>query len=803
MQQFVQDLRFSLRMIRKKPAFFLVVILTLALGIGATTAVFSVVNGVVLRPLPYEGSERIVVLFEERRSDSFKVWGRIANFLDWRDQNRVFEHLAHYTPQTYTLSGSDGPEALAGAETSADFFRVLGEQPLLGRGFLPEEEEPGAEPVAVLSYELWQSRFGADESRLGRSVILNTKAYTIIGVMPPDFDFSYRERQELWTSKIFTEEERANRDQYLIRVFGRLKTDVSLAQAQADMDRVTQNLEELYPDQDKGWGIWMIPLQERIVGKVRFALLMLLACVTAVLLIACANVINLLLAQGMVREREFALRVALGASRRRLIQHFLTEGLVLSGFGAVGGLLIVDLSLKLLAALGPDIIPRLNEVDIDARVLGFALVASLLVTTVLGLVMSSKTIHMNLLDNIKSTAVQSTRESGPLRLRNLVVAVEIGLVLSLVIFGALLLKSYRKLSQVDPGFDREGRVAVEITLPSVDYPDAETVVAFFNRLLEKIDALPGIEASAATTHLPFSGSRWAITYRIQGSELPESELPRARYDAVSPDYFRAMGIPLIAGRTFTEADRKGAPEVVVVNRTIADRHWPAGAAVGQFLQRREQMIEVVGVVEDVKHDSLSEEGGGKIYGPNPQMEFYYPTRHVVAWTRLDDPADAVPMIRDAVLQVDDRQPINRVLVLDDLVSDSMARHRFNMSLFTIFGFIGLFLGAVGVYAVVSYSVGRRTREMGIRLALGARRADVLKMVIGSELIPVLAGVALGIGTALTLSRTLSSLLYGVSTSDPVFYAGGTCLLFAVTVLAVSIPALRASRVDPLTSVRYE
>lgn len=804
MQQFLQDVRFSLRMIRKNPPFFLVVILTLALGIGATTSVFSVVNAVLLRPLAYKDSDRIMLLFEERKSDSSKVWGRIANFLDWRAQNRVFEHLAHYTPKNFTLSGNDGPEAIAGAETSASFFRVLAEEPLIGRGFHPEDEQPGAEPVVVLSHNLWKTHFGADQSWLGRSVNLDNKAHTVVGVMPPEFEFSSQgKKQNLWTSKVFSEAERADRDHYMIMIIGRLKAGISLTRAQADMDRVAGSLAELYPGQNEDWGVWMRPLQEQIVGKVKFSLMILLGCVTVVLLIACANVINLLLARSTVRAKELALRVALGAGRGRLIRHFLTESMVLSALGALGGLLLVMLSLKLLVALGPGMIPRLNEVDVDARVLGFTLVITLFVTVAFGLVMSFKAFHMNLLETISSASAQPKKERGHLKLRNMVVAAEIGLVLGLVIFGALLLKSYRKLSQVDPGFERDGRIAVEISLPSADYPDVESVIAFFDRLLEELDALPGIEASAVTTNLPLGETRWASSYMTEGTVLPESDMYRALFDAVSTDYFRAMGIRLIAGRLFTAADRGGAPEVAVVNHTMANKHWTDETAVGHFLHREnDHHIEIVGVVEDVRSQSLNAEGPEKFYASHTQM-FYYPTRQVVVWTKLENPADAVPMIRDAVLQIDDRQPITKVVMLEDLVNKSIARHRFNMFVFMILGFIGLFLGTVGVYGVVSYSVGRRTQEMGIRLALGARRADVLKLVLGTELIPVLVGVGLGIGTALALSRMLSSLLYEVSTNDPLFYAGGTCLLFVVTLPAVSIPAFRASRVDPMTSVRYE
>lgn len=808
MQQLLQDLHFSSRMMRKNPAFFLVVILTLSLGIGVTTAVFSIVNGVVLRPLAYKDSDRIMVLFEERRSDSSKAWGRIANFLDWREQNQVFEHLAHYKEKNFTFTGEGEPEVIAGAATAANFFSVLGEEPFIGRGFQPEDEQGGAEPVVILSHELWQKRFGGDQSWLGRTITLDSEAHEIIGVMPPEFRFPYTARQKLWTSRVFSEEERANRDYNLIMVLGRLQPGVSLGQAQADMDRVTHDLEELYPSQNEGWGVWMISLKEWIVGDMKFALLMILGGVTIVLLMACANVINLLLARGTERERELALRVALGAGRRRLIRHFLTESLVLSALGALGGLLFVVLSTKLLVALDSGSIPRLDEVDVDIRVLGFTLACALIVTVALGLTMSLRTFGASLVENLKQGTVLVAKESGPWKLRNLVVAVEIGLVLGFLILGTLMLRSYRELTRVDPGFERDGRFAVEVALPNAKYPDAEAVNAFFDELLEKIDALPDVESSAVATNLPLSGRRWGGSYLMARGGAPEAA-ERALFDYVSPDYFQTMGILLIEGRGFTQEDGKEARAVTVVNKTMADKHWADGDPLSGHIYLGpdgSDEIDVIGVVENVKYQDLDAESAVKYYRPNSQITYTYSTRQVVVRTRTTDPVSSealVSSIRKAVLTIDEGQPINKVLMLEDLVSNSIAHHRFNMLLFMILGPIGLILGGVGVYGVVSYSAGRRTREMGIRLSLGARRADVLKLVVATELIPVLVGVALGIATALALSRTMSSLLYGVSAIEPGLYAGASCVLLVVALWAIFVPAYQASRVDPQTAIRYE
>ncbi len=547
----------------------------------------------------------------------------------------------------------------------------------------------------------------------------------------------------------------------------------------------------------------MSPLKDQIVKEADFALLVMLGCVTVVLLIACANVVNLLLAHSTMREREFALRVTMGAGRGRLARHFLTESLVLSFLGALGGLIFVVLRTKLLVLLDPGTIPRLDEVGIDARVLAFTLGVLLLLTVILGLVTSFKFSRMNLVENIKQ-GVASTKEVSFFKLRNLFVVVEIALVLSLLVLGAFTLESYRRLSEVDPGFATEGRFTFEIPLPKERYPDKEAVVAFFTELLEKLEALPGIEASAVSTNVPLSGRRYVVDYMIAGNMSTQARLPRAMFDYVSTEYFRSMDIPLLVGRHFTKADRQEAQDIIVINETMANKHWTVDDAVEQHIYIDDEEYKIVGVVKDVKYNAMAEtEESPKFYRPSLQSDYPFHNRQVVVWTRMANPEDLIPSIRNTVLEIDSGQPINKVRLFEDMVKDSNARHRFNMILFLIFGLIGLFLGAVGVYGVVNYSAGRRTREMGIRMAVGARRSDVLKLVLGTELIPVTVGVALGIGVSLALSQAMSTLLYDVSTSDPVFYAGVSCDLLVVAILAIYGPALRASRVDPLSSIRYE
>lgn len=804
MQQFLQDLRFTFRMIRKKPLFFLVVGLTLALGIGVNTTIFSLVNGVVVQPLPYKDPDRITVIFEERRGDGSKTWGRIANFLDWEQQNEVFEYLGHFKPWSFNWSRKDGFEIVAGAATSANFFQVLGEEAFYGRAFEPADEQPGAEPVVVLSHELWESHFGGDKSWLGRTIILDSRPHKVVGIMPPGFKFSYQGEQDLWTAKVFTEEERANRDNYMIMIVGRLKDGVTLGQAREDMYRVTHALEKLYPRENEGIGAWLRPLKERIVGKARFTLLVLLGGVTVVLLIACTNVVNLLLAHTTLRERELALRVLLGAGRWRLIRHFLTESLVLSVLGALGGLLLAAVSTRLLVVLDPGTVPRLDEVGIDTRVVAFTLAVSLLVTVVLGLLTSFECFRLDLVENIKREAGPATRDVGIFKFRNLIVTTEIALVSSLLVCAALTLESYRRLTKVDPGFAVASRFAFEVALPVARYPDKEAVVPFFTKLQEKLNTIPGIAANAAATNIPLGERTWIANYMISGYMSTEVRVPRALFDYVSTDYFRTMGIPLVAGRRFTETDRYGSPDVVIVNEAMAKRHWSVEDAVGQYLYLDNREFQVVGVVGNAKYRTTADTGlMPKFYRPNLQMDYPYPTRQVVVWTRTADPDSLIPAIRNAVLEIDKGQPINKVRLFQDLVNHSNSRHRFNMILFLTLGLIGLFLGAVGVFGVVSYSVGQRTREMGLRMAFGAQQGDLLKMVLGTELIPVAVGLALGIAAALALTGTMSSLLYQVSTSDPVFYAGASGILLVVATLAIYVPAFRASRVDPLRSIRYE
>lgn len=804
MQQLQKDVLLTFRMIWGKPLFFLIVVLTLAVGIGANTTIFSIVNSVVLQPLPYKDSHRIIVLYEERRGDRSRTWGRVANFLDWKEQNRVFEHLGHYKPLSFNWSREDGFDSIAGAATSANFFDVLGETAFYGRLFEPKDEQAGSEPVVILSYELWRDRFDADQSWVGRTITLDATPHKIVGVMPPGFRFSYQGEQDLWTARVFSEKERADRDHYLIMVIGRLKRGIDLAQAQADMDRVTHGLEELYPRFNEGVGLWLTPLKERIVGNADFTLLMLLSCVMVVLLISCINVINLLLAHTTIRERELALRVVLGAGRWRLVRHFLTECLVLSALGALGGLLLAVVSTKLLVLLDPGRIPRIDEVRIDIWALAFTLGVLLLVAMVLGFVTSFRALRLNLVGNLKREGVLATKEAGAFKVRSLIVTMEVALVLSLLVAGALTLESYRKLTKDDLGFARDGRFVFEVSLPASRYPAKEMVVTFFTRLEEKLSAIPGIDATATTTNVPLGGRLWVAVYMIEGVMPTDVRLPRALFDYVSKDYFQTMGIQLIKGRYFAETDVKGVQDVIILNESMATKHWTLEEAIGKFIYIDQDSFEVIGVVENAKYQTTAEvDPRPKFYRPNLQMDYDYPTRQVVVWSRTAEPEDLIPAIRNAVMEIDKDQPITKIRRFDDLVSAANAGHRFNMILFMTFGFIGLFLGAVGVYGVVSYSVDRRTREMGLRMAFGAQRGDLLRMILGTELIPVAVGLVLGAGAALALSRSMSSLLYEVSPSNPLYYAGVSCILLAVALVAIYIPALRASRVDPLSSIRYE
>jgi putative ABC transport system permease protein len=808
---FGQDIRYGLRVLWKNPGFTAVAVVALALGIGANSAIFSVVNAVLLRPLPYKDPDRLVMVWEENSKSGYpKDTPAAANFVDWRDQNQVFEGMAAVAEQDFNLTGSGEPVRLTGRRVSAELFPLLGVAPHAGRTFGPEEDRPGAGKVVVLSHGLWQRRFGADRTLIGRTLNLNGEPHTVVGVMPAHFRFPTRS-DELWVPIAFTPEQAANRGRHYLEVVARLKQGVTVERAQAEMSTIAARLQQQHPEQNTGLGAAVEPMHEHLVGDIRPALLVLLGAVGFVLLVACANVANLLLARAATRQKEIAVRTALGASRLRLIRQFLTESVLLAALGGVLGLLLAVWGVSLLGAFVPDDISQVKDIGVDARVLGFTLVVSLLTGLVFGLAPATQASNFNLNETLKEGGRDSSSGSRGKRIRGLLVVTEVAVSLVLLIGAGLLINSFLRLRSVDPGFKVDNLLTMSVVLPRERYPNFERRTSFYTDLLARVQSLPGVRSAAVTSWIPLAATQGdSIGVSAEGHPDPlpgQGKRPSVATRVVSPQYFRTMGIQLLGGREFEEGrDRTDSPVVVLVSEAFARRFWPNESAVGKRVNPGDpndpaDWYEVVGVVRDVRQFELAAE-------PKPQMYFTYTQagvflpRHLVVSTDAD-PLAVAGAVRSAVWEVDREQPVSDISTMREVLSESLARERFSMMLLGVFAALALLLAAVGLYGVMSYTVAQRTREIGLRMALGAQRGDVLRLVVGQGLKLVLAGVALGLVAAVALTRLMKSLLYGVSATDPATLVTISLVLVAVAVVASYIPARRATRVDPLTALRYE
>jgi putative ABC transport system permease protein len=807
-----QDMRYGLRMLVKNPGFTLVAVLALSLGIGANTAIFSVVNAVLLRPLPFENSERIMQVWAtnvKRGVNSNPA--SYLNFKDWREQGQNFEAMAAYSDASVAFTYADVPEQIDGTGATADLFKVLAAKPLLGRTFQPEDERAGGSHVVVLGYGLWQRRFNADPNIVGKQVKFDGESTTVIGVMPEGFRFPVDRIGDaefyipLDPEQDYNKERGAN----YLRVVGRLKPGVNIEQAQSEMTAIGQRLEQQYPNNNAGRGVRLVSLYEQTVGRIRPALLILLGAVGFVLLIACANVANLLLARASSRQKEIAIRTALGASRVRVISQLLTESLLLSVVGGTLGLIIAFWGVDLLAASIPSDIPRIKEMGLDLRVLGFTAAVSILTGIVFGLVPALQASKPDLTEALKEGGRGSTEGLRRNRTRSLLVVSEVALSLVLLIGAGLLIKSFVYLINVKPGFDPEHVMTAGLALPPVKYGESEQQAAFFHQVLEKVGTLPGVESAAVITPLPLSGSMMQNIISIEGRPKPapgERLITSTRL--VSPDYLRAMSIPLIRGRGFTEQDKTGAPRVFLINETLARQYFPGEDPIGKRISvsvratqdKKDEVGEIVGIVGDVKHQSLDKEAGPECYIPYLQIPDPYMT--LVVRTKAE-PAGMAGALRTAIQQVDPEEPVFDIATMNQIMARSIATRRFNMLLLGIFAALALILAGVGIFGVMNYSVTQRVHEIGIRMALGAQTSDVLKMVIGQGMLFTLLGVGLGLLAAFALTRLMSGLLVGVSATDPVTFAGVSLLLIVVAFIACYIPARRATRVDPMIALRYE
>ncbi|HWP42569.1 MAG TPA: ABC transporter permease [Blastocatellia bacterium] len=800
LEELGQDLRYGARMLVKNPGFTVVAVIMLALGIGANTAIFSVVNAVLLRPLDYEDPDRLVTVLENNWQ---KGWTRFAvapgNFAAWREQNQVFEQMAAFTGSSFTLVGEGEPEQLPGTRASANLFALLGVKPALGRDFLPEEDHPGGERVVIVSHRLWQRRFGADPGLVGKPLTLNGQSYTVVGVMPAGFLFP-NPRTELWVPVAFSAGDLGNRGGHDYVAIARLKPGVTLEQAQTEMSAIAARLEEQYPETNAAWGARVTLLVEEVVGDVRPALLALVCAVAFVLLIACANVANLLLARAAARQKEVAIRAALGSSRSRLLRQLLTESVLLSLLGGAFGMLLAAWGVDALVSLGPANIPRLSQVGIDGRVLGFAFLISLATGIIFGLAPALQASQTDLSESLKEGGRSSSAGAGSQRLRRLLVVAEVALALALLVGAGLMIKSFVRLSEVETGFDSQNVLTAQITLPQSRYDDRQQQAAFFRQVLARIEALPGVESVGAASPLPFTGDR-LYSFIVEGH--PTDNVPSANYYAVSPDYFVTMGIPLLKGRFFTEADMAESPRVAIINETMARRYFPDEDPIGKRMNITngpEVMREIVGVVGDVKQYGLDTQSPAQMY--EPYLQRPYPGMTLVV-RAASEPAGLIDAVRREVLAVDKEQPIARAQTMEEIIAKSVAPRRFSVILLAAFAAVALTLAAVGIYGVMSYLISQRTHEIGVRMALGAGRRDVLRLVVGQGMRLALLGVGIGLLAAFALTRLMESLLFGVSATDPLTYIVVALLLATSALLACYVPARRATKVDPLLALRYE
>jgi putative ABC transport system permease protein len=795
-----QDLRYGARMLMKRPGFTLIAVLTLALGVGANTAIFSVVNAVLLRPLPYPEPDRLMRMWEifhrEKSTASFPCLS------DWRQQSQCFAQIAAYEHQSFILTGGDEPERVVGLNVSTNFFQTLGVKPALGRDFLAEEDKYGGPRVVVLSHGLWQRRFAGDQQVIGRTMTINSETYTVIGVLPQGGEYP-EPRFEVWTALALDPKRMEERGNHFLNVIGRLKPGVPVQNAQAEMNAIARRMEQQYPNNNTNVGALIMPLGEHLVGDVRRALLVLMGAVGFVLLIACANVATLLLAQSAGRRKELAIRAALGAGRRRLIRQLMMESALLAVSGGAAGLLLAYWGVDLLLAAAPGGMRNVKAVGLDAPVLGFTMVVSLVTGMIFGLAPALRESKSDLNESLRDSGRGMSPGLRHQRLRNVFVVVEIALALALLAGGGLLIKSFWRLRQISPGFDAQRVLTLRLNLPETRYAGAQQQNAFIAQILERLATLPGVTAAGATTELPFTGSRTSSSLAIEGrAPLPRGHSLNADTRAVSADYLRAMGIPLRRGRGFAAHDNADSPRVAIINEQAARRFFPNEDPIGKrLILRGADKFEIVGVAGDVKHGNLTEETRPEIYMHAAQVPLR--TWMDVAVRTVGDPESLTTSVRGAIRAVDPDQPVYDVRTMEQRLASSIATSRFNAILLGLFAAVAMILAAGSVYGVMSYTVTQRTGEIGLRMALGAQRGDVLTLVIRQGMTVALIGVGAGVAAATALARLMTGMLYEVGAGDPLTFTIVTVLLIAVALLACYIPARRATKVDPLVALRTE
>ena len=803
------DLRYGARMLAKSPGFTGVAVIALALGIGANTAIFSVVNAVLIRPLAYRDADKLVIVWEKSRKNDQNVVNP-ANFMDWSEQNNVFTEMAATVDQNAVMLGDGEPEEVPSQFATTNLFSLLGVEAILGRTFSPDDGKPDQPRVVILSNGLWQRRFGGDPKIIGRKLNINRAEAVVIGVMPAGFKWHIRKGSitaktaELWSPRVITNEMRTRHGRFMT-VAARIKPGVTLEQAQTEMNVIGARLEQQYNDFNANWGVNVVPLRTQFTGELRAALLVLLGAVGFVLLIACVNVANLLLARAAARQKEIAVRAAIGASRGRILRQLLTESVLLAAIGGAAGLLLALWGTDLLVSLSPRELADLQQVKISAPVLGFTLAVSLLTGIIFGMAPAFEATRLNLHESLKEGGKNFGGGTRSHRLRSAFVITEIALALVLLVGAGLLVRSFSRLQSVDPGFNAKNVLTMRISLPVRKYDSDRKRIDFFRQAVEGMKALPGIEAAGATNFLPFAGPHAGTLVEIEGRpKLPPGQELETGSCVTDANYFEAMQIPLKRGRLFTEQEATEMRHVVVINEAFALKNFPGEDPLGKrvtiYMKDDNVPTEIIGIVGDNKHMGLDSEVEPMSYWPHPELAFPFMT--LVIRTH-GDPSSIAPTARNVIQTLDGEQPVADVRTMEGLLADSVARARFNTLLLTVFAVVALILAAVGIYGVMSYAVTQRTHEIGIRMALGAQTSHVLALVVRQGMIMAVTGVTIGLVAAFALTRILASLLYGVSATDPQTFLVIALLLASIALLACYLPARRATKVDPMVALRYE
>ncbi len=801
-------IRETIRSLLKSPGFTCASIAALALGIGANTAIFSLVNTVLLRPLPYKDPSRLMILWQNPPSGGVNNISA-ADFQDWRDRNRSFDQMAGLTETSFNFTAGDRPQKAFGLQVSSAFFSTLGVTPALGRGFLPEEEKLGADRVVILSDQLWRLRFAGDPGLIGKTITMNQQSFTVVGVMPPGFHF-WSDESELWTP-LALDSNRTNRSYYYLVAVARLKPHVTVEQALAELSGIARQLALEYPKTNQGWGASVVPLRDELTGEVRLPLLLLLGAAAFVLLIACANVANLLLVRAASRHKEFAIRSALGAGRPDIVRRLLSESLLLAIAGGLLGILLADWSIAALIALNPAGIPRLHEVAIDWSVLLFALIASLFTGLLFGLAPAARISRLQVYEALKEGGRGASEGKRGHRTRAVLVVGEIVLSMTLLIGAGLMIRSFAALQAARTGFPTGNLLTMNFSVPEEQYAGEQQVSADFERALERVRSVPGIASAATATNLPAGEWNQGRAFTIEGRAEKVGEILAAGYTSISPSYFPTLGLPLLRGREFTERDRYGGPDVVIISETMARRFWPNENPIGKRIICASRRFrgrglgmpiprEIIGVVADVQHVGHESDLSTEMYVP--QMQNTLPFTCLLARTVID-PHGLAPQITRRVNEVLKDSPVSSVKTFDEVRAIDFSRPRFQMLLLGVFAGLALLLATLGVYGVMASSVAQRTNEIGIRMALGASQQQVLRLVLGNGVKLASIGAALGIASALACTRLMTTLLYGVTPTDALTFAAVSVVIFLTVALASYIPARRAARTDPATTLRSQ